>query len=610
MPVMKRTVLICLLAASLGAAESPMPAPELLPPAEIQKRAAAFKFEKGEVGGTLHDWIDLDMKTWNLALSTVPETSSVLGALVFETLFGRDPVTLEWKPCLAAEVPARSEDEDGRVWIVTLREGVAWHDGRPFGADDVIFSFNDIVLNESIRSTARPTLQMAVKDEATGKAVKKNVLVEKVDEHTVRFTIPQRYALYLNLLNGTYIYPKHLLQKQVEGGTFATAWDISTPPAEIIGTGPFMPEKRTEGKRVVLKRNPHYWKKDEFGESLPYVERWEFRVLDSADTQLARFRDGKLDYLDVRAGDVDLLAKGAAEGEYELLSTGPRASWSYLSFNQNPRLRPDGTPYVAPHKSAWFRDVRFRRAVAHCLDRDRIIREIYFGRATPLWGPFTPRYAEYYTDDVAKYPFDLAKAGALLDEMGLKDTDGDGVRDDGKGHAVEFELAVMADQPAIEAMVDVLKKDLKKAGVSLVPEYLQFNILVRRISQDWDWEAIYLAYTAGPEPLLGKSIWKTGEPRRVWNPKADASASETRDWERRIDTIFDKAYSHWDPKLHAFDRSKDVELAHEWQRICAENLPHIYLFSSASVYAISRRLGNVRTTLNSLYDPERIFIRK
>ncbi|MEK7468966.1 MAG: ABC transporter substrate-binding protein [Planctomycetota bacterium] len=607
---MKQSILVAILAASLSAAETQMPAPELLSAAEIQKRAAAFKFEKGRVGGTLHDWIDSDVTSWNLALSTDHQTSSVLDGNVFQSLFRRDPVTLGWQPCLAAEVPARSDDEDGRVWVVKLRRGVTWSDGKPFGADDVVFTINDIVLNESIPCPARQALQMMVKDEATGTTAKANLRVEKIDDHTVQFTLPKRTALYMNAINGTNLYPRHVLGKRVADGTFDSVWGLSTPPAEIVGTGPFVVSERHEGEKIVLKRSPRYWEKDEAGEFLPYVESWEFSVVSSPDAQLRRFQEGKLDYYEARPVDIDVLAKGAAKGNYDLVSMGPRPAWSYLSFNQNPRSRPDGTPYVAPHKSSWFRDVRFRRAVAHCVDRDRIVREVHSGRATPLWGPYTPKYAEFYTEEVAKYPFDLAKAGALLDEMGLKDTDGDGLRDDGQGNAAEFRLTAVADQPTLVTMVTIIGESLKKAGVRLVPEFIQFNLLLRRISQDWDWEALLLSYSSGLEPLLGKTIWKTGEARRIWNPKADPAAAETRDWERRLDAIFDEAYTHWDPKSRSFGRSKDIALAHEWQRICAEQLPHIYLFAGTSIYAISRRLGNVRTTLHSLYDSERVFIRK
>ncbi len=597
---------ILLLGLAVGAfAEEP---PDQRSAEEIQKRAAAFKFEKGRVGGTLHDWIDRDMLSWNLALSTDTQTSSVLGGNVFQALFSRDPVTMNWLPCLAAEVPVRSQDEDGCVWVVKLREGVKWHDGAPFGADDVVFTFRDVIMNEALACPGRAALQMAVK-QADGTEVRAGPKVEKVDDLTVRFTLPRRFALALQVLNGAYILPKHILEKRVADKTFASAWDISTPPSEVVGTGPFMLDKYVPAEVVILKRNPRYWEKDEAGDSLPYLEKWEFAILSSSDAQLQRFLDGKIDYYEGRTGDFELLLKAAAEGKCNVATLGPRAAWSYLSFNQNPRSRPDGTPYVAPHKSAWFRDVRFRRAVSHCIDRDRILREIYSGRATALWVPYTPKFTEFFTDDVAKYPFDIVKAVALLDEMGLKDTDGDGVRDDGKGHAAEFELATVANQPALDAFVATLRRDLQKVGIRLVPRPLAFNVLIQLISKDWEWEAILLSYTAGSEPLLGKTIWKTGEARRVWNPKADPAGAETRDWERRIDEIFDEAYTHWDEAARAFDRKKDVELAHEWQRICAENLPHIPLFTATTLYGFSCRLGNVRTTLNSLFDAERLFIK-
>lgn len=586
-----------LLAVSVARAEDPL----LLTADEIQKRAAAFKFEAGTPGGTLHDWIDQDLKTWNIEISTDATTSSVLGGTVFETLLKRDPVTMAWVANLA-EVPLKSEDEDGRVWLVKLNPGVTWSDGEPFNADDVTFTFNDVVLNEKFPCPARVALQMNVKGE------KKNVLVEKVDDLTVRFTLPQRFALYLQVINGAYILPRHLLDKAVKDGTFAEALGIDAAPEKIVATGPFIPAKHVAGTRVVLKRNPRYRGKDEAGTPLPYLDSIEFDVLETVDAQAKRFLEGKLDYTELRASDIAAAKEVAKRGSFELCSMGPRAGWSYLAFNQNPRSRPDGTPYVAPHKSAWFRDIRFRRAIAHAIDRDKAIKAGFDGRATALWTPYSPKYRDYFTDDVAKYPFDLRKAAALLDDMGLKDADGDGVREDAAKHPVEFALASIRGQS--NPLLDILIRDLGSIGVKVTNDFVDFNVLVKRISTDWDWEAVVMGYTAGPEPLLGKTIWKSGEARRLWNPKADPAGAETRPWEKRIDEIFDEAYTHWDPQAKAFDHTRDVELAHEWQKICAENLPHIYLFSSNAVYAFGTRLGNVRHSLHSLFDIERLFIRK
>ncbi|KAF0244192.1 MAG: peptide/nickel transport system substrate-binding [Planctomycetota bacterium] len=588
--------------------EMPEKTPPPLPTAdEIQEAAKGFKYEIGKYGGSLNDFIDNEMKDLNLAISTDAQTSSVMGSLVFELLLDRDPLTLDWEPLLAAEVPTHSEDPEGLIWIVKLRRDVKWHDGAKFTADDVVFSFNDITLNETIPASGRPALQMMVKEEATGKTVKKNVLVEKVDEFTVRFTFPQRYALYQNLINGTYMYPKHILKSHVDDGTFASTWNIATPPEQVIGTGPYMPAEYVSGERFIEKRNPNYWKKDEAGNRLPYLDRIVFNIIQNPETMKNRFLVGEIDYLDVRSIDLGEIIRKSAGGKFDAVPMGPRAGWSYICLNQNPRARPDGRPYVKPHKSGWFRDVRFRRAVAHCLDKDSIKWLVSDGFAAANWSPYTPKYTKYYTSNVKTYPYDLDASRQLLDEMGLKDRNGDGWREDEQGNPAEFILTTVADQPTLVTMVTIIEQDLKKVGVKLVPEFIQFNLLVRRISQDWDWEAIILSYTAGPEPLLGKTIWKSGEPRRVWNPRMPAGSAENRDWEKRIDQIFDQAYTDWDPIEKRFRWETDVKLAHEWQQICAENLPHIYLMYGIQVYAFSKRIRNRRSTLYSLYDIERLF---
>ena len=586
--------------------------PEKTPPPppsveEIQEAARNFRFEIGKYGGVLNDWIDNEMKDLNLAISTDQQTSSVLSGLVFQSLLTRDEITLDWRPLLASEVPDRSEDPEGLIWVVKLRRDVQWHDGEPFTADDVVFSFNDIVLNETIPCSARPALQMMVKDES-GKMVKKNVLVEKVDDFTVRFTLPQRYALYRQLLNGTNIYPKHILRARVDDGTFASTWNIATPPSQVIGTGPFMPSEHVPGERFILRRNPNYWEKDEAGNRLPYLEKIVFNIITNPETMKNRFLVGELDYLNVRSIDLAELIRKSGSGNYDVVRMGPVAAWNYLSFNQNPRSKPDGTPYVKPWKSKWFRDLRFRRAVAHCIDKDSLKWLAYDGFGNANWVPYTPKYMKYYTGDVRKYPYDLDEARRLLDEMGLKDRDGDGIREDGDGHPAEFVLSTLADNPVVVTIVTIMEQDLKKAGVKLIPELVQFNLLVRRISQDWDWEAVILGYGAGDEPLLGKSIWKSTEPRRIWNPKSPAGSAENRDWEVRLDQIFDEAYTHWDPVEKRFLWEKDVELTHEWLRLCAENLPHIYLMYTNQVYALSRRLRNRRSSIYSIYDIERLYV--
>lgn len=581
----------------------PMPTAE-----EINAKARAQKYEIGKYGGTLNDWISTELKDLNLAISSDATTSSVLSGIVFESLFANDPYTLDFLPSLAAEVPRQSEDPEGRVYIVRLRRDVQWHDGRPLTADDVLFTYNEIVLNETINCRARPAMQMEVPDE-TGRMVRRSLLVEKIDDWTLKFTLPQRRATYLQIIGGTNIYPKHILKPRVDDGTFSSTWNVATPANQIIGTGPYMPVEYVSGERFVQRRNPNYWKKDEAGNRLPYIETVVYNIIQSADVQKSKFLTRTLDYYEARAIDLKELVLKADNGDFDVVIGAPANSWAYIAFNQNPRSRPDGRPYVAPHKSGWFRDLRFRRAVAHCIDKDAVIQNVNDGIAQANWVPYTPRFTKYWTDEVRKYDYNLAEANRLLDEMGLTSRDADGFRTDSEGRRVEFILNTYANSEPIKWIVTIIEQDLKKVGVKLVPDYLEFPLLVRKTRTDWDWECVLMSYTAGPEPLMGKIIWKSSE-ERVWNPKVPPGSPELRDWERRIDEIFETAYTSWDEKQRRFLTEKDVELAHEWQRICAENLPHIYLTFRPTIYAVSRRIRNRITTVHQLMDHDRIWLER
>ena len=114
----------------------------------------------------------------------------------------------------------------------------------------MVFTFNDLIYNPDIPSSSKDVLTI------DGKPLK----VEKIDEYTVRFTLPVKFAPFLRAMGQT-ILPKHCLLQAVKQKKFSFTWGIDTPPAQIIGTGPFMLSEYHPGERLVFKRNPHYWKK-------------------------------------------------------------------------------------------------------------------------------------------------------------------------------------------------------------------------------------------------------------------------------------------------------------------------------------------------------------
>ena len=164
------------------------------------------------------------------------ETSTTLiTSRIFDGLTTINGVTLKVEPALAErwEVSA-----DGLTWTFYLRRGVLWSDGIPLTADDVVFTFNDLIYNDAVASPARDIFTIE----------EKIFNVEKVDDHTVRFTLPVRFAPFLNGMSQG-ILPKHKLQKAVQDGKFNFTWGIDTKPSEIVGTGPFhgpIPPRRAD----------------------------------------------------------------------------------------------------------------------------------------------------------------------------------------------------------------------------------------------------------------------------------------------------------------------------------------------------------------------------
>ncbi|HQP11017.1 MAG TPA: ABC transporter substrate-binding protein, partial [Candidatus Omnitrophota bacterium] len=222
------------------------------------------------------------------------ETSTTLVTeLIFEGLTRTNAATTKVEPHLAKRWEV---SDDGLSWTFYLREDVRWNDGEPFTADDVVFTFNDLIYNPDIPSSARDVF-----------TVEEQIFhVEKIDDYTVRFTLPVKFAPFLRGM-GQAILPQHKLKKIVEEGKFNFSWGIDTSPGEIVGTGPFMLARYDPGQRLVFVRNPHYWKHSPEGDQLPYLDKIIYLIVQNQDIALLKFVDGVTDAYGFRGMDYPLL---------------------------------------------------------------------------------------------------------------------------------------------------------------------------------------------------------------------------------------------------------------------------------------------------------------
>ena len=559
----------------------------------LRENAAAFEYEIGRHGGTLRVATISEPLTFNLAISNDAGSSDVLGYL-FEGLTEVSWLTDRVEPGLAERW---ERSDDGLTWTFHLRRDVRWHDGQPFTARDVDFTFNRVIYNDEIPASARASFTFRYPDEETGGWQSAPMTVEAVDDYTVRFVLPVPFAPFLRSM-GTAIYPEHILGPYAEDGTFAEVWGIDTDPAEIVGTGPFTIGLYEPGERLVLRRNPGYWLKDAAGNRLPYLDRIVHDIVPDLETELARFQAGKADLHGVSGREYALLEPLQGEGDFTIHRRGPAFGTTFLAFNMNPGSSPEtGDPYLAAEKLGWFQNTRFRQAVAHAIDKDTIIREILDGLGYPQWASISPAAGDFHNPGVRRYEYDVGKANGILDSLGWTDTDGDGIREDGAGNRIEFTLVTNTGNTVRAQVTLHISEGLEKIGVKANYRLVEFGELVSQLTDSYDWEAMVIGFTGGPDPYSGIVFWHSSESLHLWYPNQPQPAT---DWEARIDDLYIQASQE-------LDHQKRVVLYHQAQQIDAENVPVIYTTLSERLTAIRNVFGNTTPTLYGLWDTRYLY---
>ena len=555
--------------------------------AQLRANAEGFAYTIGAHGGALTYATISEPLTFNLAISTDAGSSSVLGHL-FEGLTETSWLTDEVEPALAE---SWDRSTDGLTWTFHLRRDVTWHDGQPFTAHDVDFTFNRIIYNDEIPVSDRGTFEFRYLDE-DGAWQTDRMTVTATDDHTVQITLPAPFAPFLRSL-GTSIYPEHLLAPHVDDGTFASVWGIDTDPTEIVGTGPFSIAAYEPGERLVLARNPNYWMSDAAGNRLPYLDEIVHVIVEDLEAELAAFGDGSSDSHGVLGAEYAELEPQQADRNFTIHRRGPAFGTTFLAFNVNPGSDPEtGEPYLDPVKAAWFGNPRFRQAVAHSVDKDTLIDEVQHGQGYPQWSSISPAAGDFFNPDVRRYEYDPALANEILDELGWTDTDGDGVREDAAGNPIEFTLVTNTDNTVRERTTEVLQQGMEAIGLAVDYTAIEFRELVDQLTVSYAWETMVIGFTGGPDPHGGINLWHSSEGLHLWHPNQESPAT---DWEAEIDELFVSAGQE-------LDHAARVAKYHRVQEIVAENVPLVYTTVPERLTAVRNVFGNTTPTLFGVWD--------
>lgn len=519
-----------------------------------------------------------DPKSFNPVLAKETSTTAITG-YIFEGLTDINPFTTEMEPRLAK---SWEFSPDGKIWTFHLRDDVRWFDGTPFTADDVVFTYNELYYNPEIPTSARDILTI------DGKKIK----IEKVDTYTVRFILPKPFAPLLFAI-ATEILPKHVVEPMVKAKTFNSAWGVNTPPDKIIGTGPFMLSEYIPSQRVVLKRNPDYWKKDKAGNKLPYLDSIVILIVPDQNSSLLKFQAGETDIIGIRGEDYAVLKPQESKGNFTIYNTGPTLSTTFLFFNQNPKAIPQ-------YKWKWFTNKKFRQALAHAIDKESMINNVMAGLAIPGDSALTPSSRFFYNPDVKKYDYNLEKAKNLLQEAGFKIKSSKLY--DSDGNRVEFTLFTNSENNQRVNIGNIIKSDLDKLGIKVNFVPIQFNTLVTKIDATFDWDAIIIGLTGGVEPHEGRNVWHSSGQLHMWHPRQKRPATA---WEAEIDRLFEEGATELNPE-------KRKKIYYRWQEIVAEELPVIYTVTPVSLYAVRNKFGGIKPTALAGVIPyiEEVYLKK
>jgi peptide/nickel transport system substrate-binding protein len=504
-------------------------------------------------GGQLVTTVRAEPRSFNrIAVRT--QSADLLSALTQARLVRVNRATFELEPWLAERWDS---SPDGLTHTLYLREGLKWSDGSPLTAEDVAFSFQ-AATDEKVSALASGLL-------AGGKPITAAV----VDARTVRVSFAGPSGPGLRMLDALPIVPRHKLETAYRGGKFAEAWSMQTPAADVVGLGPFVFASYEPGQRVVLDRNPHYWRKAPDGTPLPYLDRIVVEVVPDQNAELLRLQSGQSDVPQdaIRSEDYVPVRRSEEQGSLKLVELGVSTDADALWFCLKPEAKKKDPRFAFVNRK------EFRQALSHAVDREAFAQTVFLGEAVPVWGTITPGNAAWFNPNLTRYPYDLVKAKALLAGIGLADRNKNGVVEDENGTEARFTIITQRGLGWYERGLQVIGEGAKQVGVAFDVAPLENGAMIQRMLA-CDFDAIYMRVLADPEPAANLDFWLSSGSAHVWNREQNTPATP---WEAQIDELMTKQAS-------TLDQDARRSLFNNVQLVMGENLPML-TFAAPRMYA-------------------------
>ena len=528
----------------------------------------------GTFGGELvSSTIGEGPKTFN-PFNCKDNISALMSGVMYDGLLSSDPMTGQPTPKLAKSFSISS---DGTTYTIKLRHGIKWSDGKPITADDVVFTWNDIIFAGLGDTSTRDSIVID----------NKLPTVRKIDNYTVEFITPKPFAPFVRMLS-TPIAPKHIFMPAVKKGNtyFDSFLSTNTKPKDFVVSGAFKLKEYVPAQRVVFERNPNYYEINTKQQKLPYLDKLVYLIVGDLNNEVLKFEAKELDVISLQGSKVARYKSLEPHSDFKLYNLGPDTGTMYLSMNLNNRKDNKGKYYVNTDKQTWFQDLNFRTAVDYAIDRKNMVLNIANGIGAPL---FTPESLNsiYLNKNLKPYDKNLDKSKELLKKSGFY-LDKKGKLFDKHGHRVEFDLYTNAGNTEREAIGVMVKQDLEDLGMKVNFKPIEFNSLVNKLVSTYDWDMVIMGLTGSPlEPNGGKNVWLSDGRLHMFNQRnPQEGKAKILPWEKELDYL----YTQGALATKFEDRKKYYD---KYQEIVYKEKPMIYIYSPIRIVALRNKFKNI-----------------
>ncbi|MBN1621393.1 MAG: peptide-binding protein [Endomicrobiales bacterium] len=416
--------------------------------------------------------------------------------------------------------------DDGLVITFYLRKNVLWHDGKKFTAEDVKFTFEKLI-DPDVRTPYGSDYLLVKK-------------FEIIDPYTLRITYKEPFSPALESW-GMGIIPKHIFSNG----------DFNSHPAnrKPVGTGPFVFNEWKTDEKIVLEPNPNYF------EGKPYIGKYIFRIIPDQSVEFLELRNESIDEMGLTPDQWRAYPEFFTN--YNKFRY-PSFSYTYLGFNLEHPL---------------FKNIKFRMALAHAINKQEIINGVLLGMGKISTGPYPPQ-SWAYNPEVKDYNYDISKSKELLSDLGWKDSNNDGYLDN-QGKDLEFTILTNQGNKLRSLTAEIIQSQLKKVGIRVNIRIIEWSAFIHQFIDKGNFEAVILGWSLARDPDQ-YAIWHSSQ-------RGDGKYNFVSYENRIVDGLLDTG-------RRTFDQDKRARIYHKIHELIAKDLPYIFLYHPESLVVVHKRL--------------------